>query len=136
MSEKRELSKVSIGFSWGPRKGVTQSGDITYESFTLKGVQYDLYDCVYFYQAGDTETSIGKLVKVYETPAHEKKVKVVWLFRPIDIRRFLRDVEPSWNELFLASGNGVGVSNVNPLVKLQYSYLSYAIFTLSCLALL
>ncbi|KAF7812367.1 protein ANTI-SILENCING 1 isoform X1 [Senna tora] len=44
-----------------------------YESFTYKGVEYFLYDCVYFYQAGDFETSIGKLVRIFETPTHEKK---------------------------------------------------------------
>ncbi|KAF7812404.1 protein ANTI-SILENCING 1 isoform X2 [Senna tora] len=68
-----------IEFKWGNKRedGVKNKDVQFYESFTYKGVEYFLYDCVYFYQAGDFETSIGKLVRIFETPTHEKKVKVV-----------------------------------------------------------
>ncbi|KAF7814445.1 protein ANTI-SILENCING 1 isoform X1 [Senna tora] len=102
-------------FKWGNKSevGVKNKDVQFYESFTYKGVEYFLYDCVYFYQEGDFETSIGKLVRIFETPTHEKKVQVVWLFRPVELRNYLGDYQPHWNELFLACGEGYGVSNVN-----------------------
>ncbi|KAF7821609.1 protein ANTI-SILENCING 1 isoform X1 [Senna tora] len=62
-------------FKWGNKKGDSvKNKDVQfYESFTYKGVEYFLYDCVYFYQAGDFETSIGKLVRIFETRTYEKK---------------------------------------------------------------
>ncbi|KAF7826641.1 protein ANTI-SILENCING 1 isoform X1 [Senna tora] len=64
-------------FKWGNKSevGVKNKDVQFYESFTYKAVEYFLYDCIYFYQAGDFETSIGKLVRIFETPIHEKKVK-------------------------------------------------------------
>lgn len=108
-----------IDFKWGKKRGVglTNKDIHFYESFTYRGVEYFLYDCAYFYQEGDVETSIGKIMKIYETPTHEKKVKVVWLFRPVDIRNFFGDYQPHWKELFLACGEGCGVSNMFPLVS-------------------
>lgn len=109
----------SVGdFKWGSKSGVgVKNEDIQYyESFIYEGVEYFLYDCVYFYNTAHLDTSIGKLVKIYETPTHEKMVKVVWFFRPAEIRNFLGHYQPRWNELFLASGVGKGVSNVNYLV--------------------
>ncbi|PON66402.1 Splicing factor-like protein [Parasponia andersonii] len=103
-------------FKWGRRRGVGERyEDIQYyESFTYGGIEYSLYDSVCFYCAGSPETYIGKLVKLYEiTPTHEKKVRVVWFFRPTEIRNHLGDVEPHWNELLLASGQGNGLSNIN-----------------------
>ncbi|XP_019092228.1 PREDICTED: protein ANTI-SILENCING 1-like [Camelina sativa] len=104
------------GFKWGARRGGVGRKDSQvrfYESFTYEGIEYRLFDCAYFYIHGQCETSIGKLVSMYETSAGEKKVKVVWFFRPIDIRRFLGGYEPKWNELFLACGDDKGVSNIN-----------------------
>ncbi|XP_020535262.1 protein ANTI-SILENCING 1 isoform X2 [Jatropha curcas] len=104
-------------FKWGVKRGVGRTNkDIHfYESFTYHGVEYFLYDCVHFQDIGTVESYIGKLVKIYETPTHEKKVKVVWFFRPGEIRNFLGDYEPRWNEIFLASGEGKGLSNINHL---------------------
>ncbi|KAK4267507.1 hypothetical protein QN277_024280 [Acacia crassicarpa] len=103
-----------INFKWGNKREVGfNNKHIQYESFTFRDVEYFLYDCVYFYHNGDFETSIGKLVEIYETPRDEKMVKVIWLLRPPDIRYFLGDYRPRWNELFLACGEGDGVSNVN-----------------------
>ncbi|XP_058005240.1 protein ANTI-SILENCING 1 isoform X2 [Hevea brasiliensis] len=64
-------------------------------------MEYFLCDCVYF-RNDDVETYIGKLGKIFETPKHEKKVKVVWFFRPSEICNFLGDYEPRWNEIFFA----------------------------------
>ncbi|KAJ7951855.1 Bromo-adjacent domain-containing protein, putative isoform 1 [Quillaja saponaria] len=112
----QHLAEANVeNFKWGNKKGVGRiNKDVNfYDSFTYEGVDYFLYDCIYFYRTGDLETSIGKLVKIYETPTHEKKVKVVWFFRPIEIRNFLGDDKPQWNEVFLASGQGTGLSNIN-----------------------
>ncbi|KAI4355705.1 hypothetical protein L6164_004454 [Bauhinia variegata] len=104
-----------IDIKWGNKRGVGgKNRDIQfYESFIYDGVEYFLYDCVCFYSSGNLETNIGKLVKICEKPTREKIVKVVWFFRPIEIRDFLGSYKPCWNELFLASGEGKGVSNFN-----------------------
>ncbi|CAH2053615.1 unnamed protein product, partial [Thlaspi arvense] len=102
-------------FKWGVEKAVgrTDSKVHFYESFTYDGIEYRLFDCVCFQVLGQCETSIGKLIRMYETPAGEKKVKVLWFFRPVEIRRFLRGYEPLFDELFLACGDDVGVYNIN-----------------------
>lgn len=120
MSHSKESSEADNAmFKWGTMKGVGRvNKDIKfYESFTYYDVEYFLYDSVYFGSKEDAESYIGKLVKMYETPDGEKKVKVLWFFRPMEIRNFLGDYEPKWNELFLASGEGVGLTNVNCLVN-------------------
>ncbi|KAG4961597.1 hypothetical protein JHK87_038230 [Glycine soja] len=108
-----------IDFKWGDKRGVGgKNKDIQYyESFVYEGVEYFLYDCVYLYTAGHVETSIGKLVKIFETRNRQKMIKLVWFFRPFDIRNWLGQYKPCWNELFLASGEGKGVSNFNYLVE-------------------
>lgn len=88
-----------------------------YKSFKLKGVRYFLYDSVFVYQKDYPEAHIGKIVEIYKTPADEMRMKLVWFFRPHDIRNFLNDYKPSWKEIFLASGKGRGLSNVSPLVN-------------------
>ncbi|KNA09223.1 hypothetical protein SOVF_155510 [Spinacia oleracea] len=103
-------------FKWGNSVPVIDgSGLKAYKSFTYKGVEYSLYDSIYTYRDGAKDTDIGKLVKLWESKKGTKRGKVVWFFRPSDICNFLRDYRVSWNELFLASGGGVGVSNVIPL---------------------
>ncbi|XP_057450653.1 protein ANTI-SILENCING 1 isoform X2 [Lotus japonicus] len=104
-------------FKWGRKRGVGVKNKAIqfYESFVYEGVKYSLYDCAYFYDARHVETSIGKLVRMYEGPSHNKMVKVVWFLRPGEIRNFMGHYRPSWDELFLASGVGKGVSNLNYL---------------------
>ncbi|GMI91867.1 hypothetical protein like AT3G15605 [Hibiscus trionum] len=118
MSHLREKSpeENNLGFKWGIEKGpgVKNRNIMFYESFFLKGEEYFVYDCVFFY-LGQPEASIGKLVKLFEGPNHVKKVKVDWFMRPSEIRNYLGDYEPRWNEIFLASGQGRGVSNINLL---------------------
>ncbi|XP_058751837.1 protein ANTI-SILENCING 1-like [Vicia villosa] len=103
-------------FKWGNRKGIDAGSKDTvlYESFVYDGVEYFLYDCVYFYHTDHVETSIGKLVKMFERDGR-KMIDVVWFFRPMEIRNFHGSYKPFWNELFLASGKGIGVSNCNLL---------------------
>ncbi|XP_068652487.1 protein ANTI-SILENCING 1-like [Aristolochia californica] len=103
-------------FEWGKKRGVGGAKkDVQfYESFTYDGIDYFLYDCVYLYKEGDPEPYIGKLVKIFGKK-HERKIKVVWFFRPIEISNWLGDIKPLQNEVFLASGEGVGVWNLNPL---------------------
>ena len=117
-------------FKWGVKIGVGKTNkDLQfYESFTFQGVKYSLYDSVYTYQTGASETDVGKIVKIYST-ATEKKVRVVWLFRPAEICNFLGEYVPFWKELFLASGKGIGLSNVNPLVS-QISIELFLLFLL------
>lgn len=113
LKEKNREEKTH-GFKWGSELGVgVKNKDIVfYESFTYGGDEYFVHDCVYF-DLGQPEASIGKLVKMFEDPNHVKKVKVVWFMRPSEIRNYLGNYEPRWNEIFLASGRGPGVSNIN-----------------------
>lgn len=120
-------------FKWGNSVPVIDgSGLKAYKSFTYKGVEYSLYDSIYTYRDGAKDTDIGKLVKLWESKKGTKRGKVVWFFRPSDICNFLRDYRVSWNELFLASGGGVGVSNVIPLVILLSFCSLCHVFPLPC----
>ncbi|KAL5852665.1 hypothetical protein ACOSQ3_007783 [Xanthoceras sorbifolium] len=71
-----------------------------------KGVECNPYDRVYVYRTGFLETSIGKLVEVYEMPNCENKEKIVWFLCQLMY-------------IFLASGEGKGkgLSNINPLLN-------------------
>ncbi|XP_062023004.1 protein ANTI-SILENCING 1-like isoform X3 [Rosa rugosa] len=113
--EKMNMEQDSE-FKWGERLGVGRTNkDVQfYQSFTFQGVEYSLYDSVHLYKTGALETDIGKIIKIYST-ATEKKVRIVWFFRPAEICNFLGDYVPRWKEIFLASGEGTGLSNLNPL---------------------
>lgn len=117
---QEETSKEDVGeFRWGKRMGIGGlNGNIsTYQSYTYYGIEYSLYDCVYLWgEPEELEPYIGKLIKLWETPKGNRKVKIVWFFRRTDIVNWLGDNKPKDNELFLASGEGLGLSNVNPLV--------------------
>lgn len=123
LKEKNREEKTH-GFKWGSELGVgVKNKDIVfYESFTYGGDEYFVHDCVYF-DLGQPEASIGKLVKMFEDPNHVKKVKVVWFMRPSEIRNYLGNYEPRWNEIFLASGRGPGVSNINLVVNFLSQFL-------------
>lgn len=105
-------------FKWGKKRGVGgPKKDIRfYESFTYDGIDYTLYDCVYLYKEGEPAPYIGKLVKIWEQPNHKRKIKVHWFFRPIEILNWLGGDIALEKEIFLASGEGVGLANINPLV--------------------
>ncbi|KAJ4958617.1 hypothetical protein NE237_025728 [Protea cynaroides] len=108
-------------FKWGESRGDggTDNEVLFYKSFTYDGVEYSLYDCVcLFGQDVPEEPHIGKLVKIWELQDHRKFIKVVWFFRRSEIVNFLGDEAPLKNEIFLASGNGIGLYNDNLLEAL------------------
>jgi hypothetical protein len=130
-----------LEFKWGEKKnaGVKRKDFQFYQSFTYDGVEYELYDCVYLWVDGEPEPHIGKLVKIVENPDKKKRVKVLWFFRPCEVLKYPGVVvDAAENELFLASGEGAGLANMNPLViefwKDLSIYLSfYCISTPYCL---
>ncbi|XP_060963222.1 protein ANTI-SILENCING 1 isoform X2 [Cannabis sativa] len=106
-----------LEFKWGvmKKKGGKKKDVQFYGSFTYDGVEYFLYDSVYLFGEGEPDPHIGKLIKMWEGSDKKKKVKVLWFFRPREISRFLKMEEASENELLLASGEGRGLFNINPL---------------------
>lgn len=113
------IGEDRLTFRWGVKKGTIN----LYESFTLDGIRYSLFDNVYVWNNDQPE--IGKLVRIMETENHEKKVEIVWFFRPRDIVNFLGNVKPLKKEVFLACGEGKGLSNVCALV------ISFCFFSIS-----
>jgi len=121
-----------ISFSWGKKKGRGGAKKEVqfYESFTFDGVEYSLYDSVYLYKEGEQEPYIGKLIKIWEPANQARKVKILWFFHPSEISNHLRHEKVLENELFLASGDGVGLANINPLVIFLrlYSFLILLVY--------
>lgn len=111
--------EANVEFSWGVKrnKGVKGKDIQFYDSFTYDGVEYSSYDCVYVHKEGEPEPYIGKIMKIWDDlKLKKKRIKVWWFFRPIEIRNFYEgDCSPANKELFLASGEGKGVFNVNLL---------------------
>ena len=111
-------------FKWGEMKGKGGKKKRVqfYGSFTYDGGEYFLYDSVYLYKEDEPEPYIGKLIKIWEDgdKSKSKKVKILWFFRPCEISKFLGVEGASENELFLASGEGAGLCNINPLVTLTF----------------
>lgn len=99
---------MSCQFKWGVPQGsgLKNKHNKFYKSFTYDGVGYCLYDTVYVNRTSYLETSVGKLVKIYENVTSGKKARVVWYPRPREVRAYLGDYKPIWNEVFLASGEG------------------------------
>ncbi|KAL4302700.1 hypothetical protein GQ457_10G002250 [Hibiscus cannabinus] len=104
-------------FKWGKKRGIGgRNNDVQfYESFTYDGLDYNLYDNVYLHKAGQPLPYLGKLIKIWENPDKSKRVKVLWFFRPCEISSHLVGELAHPNEVFLASGEGVGLVNINPL---------------------
>lgn len=75
--------------------GSDQTEKQHHQSFTHNGVEYSLYDGIFFHQAGHMETSVGKILELYETEDKERMVKVMWLARPEQVREHLNDLNPS-----------------------------------------
>ncbi|XP_059633112.1 protein ANTI-SILENCING 1-like [Cornus florida] len=117
MSDQGEVNDdKDLEFKWGKKRGVGgKKKEVQfYESFTYDGLEYTLHDSVYLHKEGALPY-IGKLIKIWENADKTKKVKVHWFFRPSEILHCLQDKETLENEIFLASGQGVGLANVNPL---------------------
>eukprot|EP00252_Welwitschia_mirabilis_P011915 TRINITY_DN2649_c0_g1_i1.p1 TRINITY_DN2649_c0_g1~~TRINITY_DN2649_c0_g1_i1.p1 ORF type:complete len:657 (+),score=169.45 TRINITY_DN2649_c0_g1_i1:430-2400(+) len=118
-SEEGQTSTVPE-FRWGRKRGTGQRGkNITfYESFYYGGTEISRYDCVTVYKEGEPEPYIAKVTKIWEDlgdSRRPKKVKLHWFFRPVEIRNFIDMSSTLPKELFLASGTGKGVYNINPL---------------------
>ncbi|PKA51614.1 DNA (cytosine-5-)-methyltransferase [Apostasia shenzhenica] len=111
-----EHENGDLQFHWGKRGASNLKKDVHfYESFTYDKESYSLYDNVYLFKQGADEPYIGKILKIWELPDRKRRVKILWFFRPSDVHAFLDGHTPSEKEIFLASGEGVGLSNVNPL---------------------
>lgn len=117
-----EVDTKDLAFKWGKQRGVGGKDKKVrfFQSFSYGSVEYALYDCVYLYGEGETEPYIGKLIKIWENPDKTKKVKVLWFFRPREIQYYVGVEDTAKDELFLASGEGAGLANVNPLVMFYH----------------
>ncbi|GAB4854212.1 hypothetical protein Ancab_022799 [Ancistrocladus abbreviatus] len=118
MSNSMEEHKIdNMEFKWGIKRGRGgMKKDVQfYESFTFDGVEYFLYDAVYLFKDGELDPYVGKLIKIWEHANKTKRVKILWFFRPYEVSNYLGDAKVLENELFLASGEGTGLTNINPL---------------------
>ncbi|PIA65432.1 hypothetical protein AQUCO_00100729v1 [Aquilegia coerulea] len=116
MSGSNETEKPCY-FRWGVKgENGKRPGVQFYKSFTYDGVDYCLHDCVYLYnEKRPNEPHIGKLVKIWrDASKNANRVKILWFFRPWEIQKYLNS-DVLKNEIFLASGEGEGVDNVNDL---------------------
>lgn len=106
-----------IEFRWGRkgRVGRSNPGIQYYESFSYDDVEYFIYDSVYLWCEGQSAPHIGKIIEIFETPRLKKMVKVVWYLRPGEVRSLISGTHLLEKELFLASGEGEGLYNFNPL---------------------
>ncbi|KAJ8751744.1 hypothetical protein K2173_025922 [Erythroxylum novogranatense] len=111
------MAEEDIEFKWGTKRGVggKRKNVQFYETFTYDGDEYSLFDSVYLYDEKLAEPYVGKLVKIWENPDQTKRIKVLWFFRPHEISSYLGSMQTLENELFLASGEGEGLANVNSL---------------------
>lgn len=107
----------TLEFKWGQKRGKGgKKRDIQfYQSFTLRGVDYSLFDNVYV-KNDFAEPRIGKIIKIWETPTLERKIKVQWFFRPSEVSKCLTWIKIYFNELFFACGDGDGLATIHPLV--------------------
>lgn len=115
MDHLEDPSNDAPRFQWGKKRGVggAKKSIQFYESFMIDNIIYSLYDSVYSYNEVG-EPHIGKIVKLWQQPDNKRKVKLVWFFRPNELKNYLEDT-PLEKEIFLATGQGVGLFNINPL---------------------
>ncbi|CAN6810719.1 unnamed protein product [Brassica oleracea] len=115
-----------LDFKWGKKRRVGgKKKDVQfYESFTFDGDEYSLYDSVLVGDANEPDTHelfVAKIIKIWEhtnkRAKNPRQVKLLWFFRPSEISPHLLEGVPDVlaKELFLASGEGPGLANVNPL---------------------
>ncbi|RID43690.1 hypothetical protein BRARA_I00537 [Brassica rapa] len=115
-----EKKSDGLPFKWGKRRGpCVEDKDVQYyESFTYGGCEYCLYDCV---SVGDSPRVffVGKIIKMWEYTDQRqdpRRVELLWFFKPSELSVYLEGVgDVLANELFLASGSGVGLTNENLL---------------------
>ncbi|KAF8115880.1 hypothetical protein N665_0025s0323 [Sinapis alba] len=115
-----------LEFKWGKQKGVGgKKKDVRFfESFIFDGDEYCLYDSVLVTDPNEPDSDelfVGKIIKIWEhtnkRAKHPRQVKLLWFFKPSEMSPDVVERVPDLlaNELFLASGEGPGVANVNPL---------------------
>ncbi|KAH0908673.1 hypothetical protein HID58_031994 [Brassica napus] len=115
-----EKKSDPLPFKWGKRRGpCVENEDVQYyESFTYGGCEYCLYDCV---SVGDSPRVffVGKIIKMWEYTDQRqdpRRVELLWFFKPSELSVYLEGVgDVLANELFLASGSGLGLTNENLL---------------------
>ncbi|XP_020878800.1 protein ANTI-SILENCING 1 [Arabidopsis lyrata subsp. lyrata] len=120
---EESVTSEGLEFKWGKKKCVGgKKKDVQfYESFIYDGDEYHLYDCVLVGDASEpdsTEPFIGMIIKIWEHANKHipRKVKLLWFFKPSEIAPYLEGVpDVLANELFLASGEGLGLANINQL---------------------
>ncbi|KAI3978297.1 hypothetical protein MKX01_013095 [Papaver californicum] len=121
MSDTKQASEEveTLEFRWVKKRGIGGARKEVqfYECFVYDDVEYSLYDCVYLYKDGEPEPYVAKLIKMWEYPGNLKKVKVLWFFRPIEIVNYIGNEQEAvlHNELFLGTGEGLGLTDINPL---------------------
>ncbi|KAL9250444.1 ANTI-SILENCING 1-like protein [Drosera capensis] len=121
MPSMSDQVEEDLEFRWGAKKGQRQDEKNVqfYRSFTYDGVKYSLFDSVYVFKDGETEPYVGKLIKIWENEAIGiRRVKLLWFFYPHEVSNYLGNEKVLENELFLACGEGKGLANINPLVRL------------------
>ncbi|CAL9771852.1 unnamed protein product [Musa acuminata subsp. burmannicoides] len=116
MSHLENPDSPDFSFHWGEKGEFLEDKYVQfYKSFTYYDEEYFLYDSVYLYVTCQDIPFIGKILEIWEQQSHDRKVKILWFFRPNEIVNYLGDQVPLEREIFLASGNGLGLCNVNPL---------------------
>lgn len=123
-------------FKWGKRRvtGEEKKDVQYYESFTYGGSEYCLYDCVLIGDASKPDSSelyVGKIINLWEhndQRENSRSVELLWFFKPSEVSPCVGVQDALANELFLASGTGVGLTNENPLVtQFAFSFLLFLI---------
>ncbi|RRT68020.1 hypothetical protein B296_00037772 [Ensete ventricosum] len=118
MSHLGNRDNPDFPFHWGEKGELLEDKYVQfYKSFTYYDEEYFLYDSVYLYETCQDTPYIGKILEIWEQQSHERKVKILWFFRPNEIVNYLGDQVPMEREIFLASGNGLGLYNVNPPIQ-------------------
>ncbi|KAL0718182.1 hypothetical protein Bca4012_067504 [Brassica carinata] len=121
---EKSVKVDGLPFKWGKKKGpCVENKDVQYyESFTYGGCEYCLYDCVSVEddsKVDSREFFVGKIIKMWEYTDQRqdpRRVELLWFFKPSELSLYLEGVQDVLaNELFLASGSGLGLTNENLL---------------------
>lgn len=109
---------ASPNFKWLKKRDVGKNNKEVqfYESFIYYGVKYMLYDCVYMFKSLRVPY-VGKLINMWECPDKTRKVEVHWFLHPEEISKWMGETITLENELLFATGEGLGLANINPLVN-------------------
>ncbi|CAH8363187.1 unnamed protein product [Eruca vesicaria subsp. sativa] len=117
-----EKKSDGLPFKWGKKRGPggVENKDVQYyESFTYGGCEYCLYDCVSVGDDSQVHSFVGKIIKMWEYVDQRqdpRRVELLWFFKPSELSLYFEGVEDVLaNELFLASGSGLGLTNENLL---------------------